>query len=428
MKYFYSIIISYLIIIPNFGNENIFQKDLKYLIQNHPSIKTEYLNYLSKQKTAEYRERYYPDPMLVIAARNVPYNKNLKLDYEKESMSGVEYTIKQKIPFPGKLTKMSKIESLEAEIQKYRYLIMKNQFIKKICEDILDYYYNHLTLKLNEVILEKLKILVVSNQAKLSTGQSNLSDYTKSLVLEKMIKNQNIVLISSMSSIQEKLNYYYLLKDRNINQNYFESTKSFIEERYNENQNFNDFIKLNLDYQIIQLMPLIEIHKKALQKYENYTDFEIFFSYMKRKNMINILDPLNSKKREPLMSLGISFRIPVLSLYSNSKEIESRDHNIEKSNWERINLENELRNQFSRLRIQIQSLEDRLKNINNILLLSEASYDASLQSYRAGKVDFDSIIMVLMNHYELRKEKINLEKELLQSKLEYLEIINKINE
>jgi len=431
MKVYLKIII-FILIINNYlySEINIYEnrlwKDLKAILQNHPTIKSQILNLSSKIEEYKFKKSYYPDPRFGIMWSNVPYNKHLKFQFDKDPMSGIEYSISQPIPFPGKLSLEAKIQEIEVELERLKLGMEYNQTTKKILNLLLSYYTTEDIHLLLEDYYNKFKIIKESNKAKYTTGKGTLTDYSNAILLEKQLEEEMIQIQGNSSSQIENLNYYYSIIN---NQNYKEKTYkkeilNYIEFLYNlaKDKNEDLIIKESIIYNFYLILPELENKKIKLQKYEYFPDFEIFFSYMVRKKI-----PDNSMSGEDLMSAGISFRIPLWSTISNPNAVNSQEYNFQKTNVELKEIELNLKTKLRELKIEINTLKTRIHYYKNILIPQlELSYQSGLLNYTVGKIDYYNLWMILLDLIKFNKEYYQLQKEYYFKIIDYLELSNQI--
>ncbi|GIX41879.1 MAG: hypothetical protein KatS3mg129_1612 [Leptospiraceae bacterium] len=406
--------------------QNPFWQDLKSILENHPKIKVQILNLSSKMEQYNYKKTFYPDPRFGITWSNVPYNKHLKFQYDKTPMSGIEYSLRQPIPFPGKLTLESKITEKEIELERIKLAESYNKISQEILNTLISYYTWKNIYNLTKNYYNKFKIITVSSKAKYTTGKGTLTDYSKAILLEKKIQEELINYKGLMDNQKENLNYFYsVINNFNYNNDsYNEFILKYIEHLFNS---LNKVKKENLIYNttyynFAKLLPDLEKQKMDLQEYEYYPDFELFLSYRVREKVPN--DPVSG---EDFMSAGISFRIPLWSSFSNPAAIKSKEYNLQKSQYNLKNIELNLNTKLSELQIDIKTLQDRIYHYKNILIpQAELSYNSGLQNYTVGKIDFDGLSLILLDLLKLEKEYYLLKKEYYNKLIQYLELSNHI--
>lgn len=404
--------------------ENIFWLDLQKILQNHPKVRAQVLNLASKMKEYGYKKTVYPDPRFGIMWSNAPYNKRFKFNFEKEPMSGIEYSISQPIPFPGKLSLEAKITEKEVELERQNLLSTYNEISKNFLGTLVFYLTWKKIYKLTNDYNNRFKIASQSGITKYQTGKGTLTDLSNAILTEKKFKDELISIEGILKTTEENLNYYYSTIETNnlSNPEYENHLLKYIDILFQEVEKKDiELIISNTPYLISsKIISSIEEKKIHLQKYEYYPDFEVFLSYMKREKIQNEED-----SGEDLMSAGISFRIPLWSAISNQKAISSLDYNEKKSRENVNEVILNMKTKLKELQIEIKTLRSRIDQYKNVLIpQSELSQQSALNSYTTGKIDFNDFSMTWMKVYELKQMLYSLEKELYLKKIEYLELSN----
>ncbi|MFN3604235.1 MAG: TolC family protein [Leptonema sp. (in: bacteria)] len=436
MKLFYKILLVFFYnyyLFSNTINENTFWIQLKKILEDHPKINSQFLKLSLEIKNYHFAKRTYPDPKFGIMWKDAPYNKNFKLNMNRYEMSGIEYSLIQPIPTPGKLNQMAKIQQKEIEQERLNLAMMYNQFAKDIIKIILDYHYDSEILNLLKDFQKKFETLKETSKIRYSTGSGNFSDYSKTLVLEKKIEQERINLENLIQTNEKKWEYYSSSLDYR-DQKIFNSTKEYINYLYKNNKNLEEEIQNSVYLNFAKILPEIEKEKVSLQKFEYYPDFEIFFSYLKRERIKStiaseeeFLSSLNSPSGEDLMSFGIMFRIPLWSAISNPKKVNSIElaYQKEKENISEIYLN--LKFKIQEIKISILNLERQIEiSEKHLIPYAELSYQSTLQNYTVGKVDFDSLIFSMQDLFEIQKDLIIKKRQWNNQIIEYLELTNQI--
>lgn len=432
-KYFLTICFCNTFLFSNTLNENAFWIELNTLLQNHPKIKSQVYHLASKLESYRFAKTTYPDPKFGIMWKEAPYNKNLKFQMDKMEMSGIEYSITQPIPTPGKLNLMANIEQKEIEIERLNLAMQYNQLAKELMNSIINYHYDAEILKLSKELQKKFILLKESSKIRYSTGVGNFEDYSKAIMMDRKLE-QDIETYKNSIQIYEKQWDYYFTSNSFKETKIFNSLIEYINFLYKRNIQNEERIQNSIYYNLAKLYPEIEREKITLQNYELYPDFEVFFSYLQRekiKSSINseeeFFKSLNSNSGEDLMSFGIMFRIPLWSAFSNYKKTKSIEYSYQK---EKENLKEaylKLSSKIQEIIISIQTLEKKIEiTEKNLLPYAELSYQSSLQNYTVGKTDFNSVMMSWNYFFEIQRDYLSLKKEYYNQIIEYLEITNQI--
>jgi len=403
-------------------DNNAFYLDLKAILENHPKIQSQTMKLAYKLQEYKYNKSYYPDPRFGIRWSNVPYNKKLLFEFDKSPMSGIEYSLIQPIPTPGKLTLKSNITQKEIELERIKLQEEYNKTTEKILMLLVSYYTSKEIYSILENYYNKFKILTESSKAKYSTGKGTYTDLSKAILLENKLNEEMIVINGTIENLKENLSYYYSI----INQtnyegsSYNDSIKQYIDMLYQQAK--EDTIYNTTYYNFAKILPELDEKKIQLQQYEYYPDFELFLSYRETKKIQD--DP---KSGENFMSAGISFRIPLWSAFSNPKAVQSQEYNFKKSQYELKEVELNLKTKLKELKIEIQTLKNRQDLYKNVLIpQAELSYNSGLKNYMVGKIDFEGFSLILEDLLNLEKEYLNIQKKYHLKMIEYLQFSNQI--
>lgn len=436
MKYYKYLLLFFcnIYLYPYENNENNhFWIELKNILENHPKIKSQKFQFSSKLESYSYSKRTYPDPEFGVMWKDAPYNKKFKFEMDKYEMSGIEYSLVQPIPTPGKLTQMSKIEKKELELERLNLLNTYNQFTKEIMNLLIKNHYDKEILKINKDFQKKFDLLKESSRIRYSTGLGNFSEYSKSILLEKKLEAE-IINFENSIQIYEKKAEYFSTNSFLENQELFDYLKKYINSIYKNNKSNEKEIENSIYWNIAKILLDIEKEKKSLQTYEYYPDFKIFISYLQRKKLKTkiaseeeLMSTLRSPSGEDLMSFGIMFRIPLWSSFSNSKKVNSFEYSYQKERENSQEIYLSLKSKIEELKNSIYAIERKIEITKKQLVpYAKLSYESSLQNYTVGKVDFDSLIMSWSEFFEIQKEQFMQEKEYYNMIIEYLELTNQI--
>ncbi len=421
------------ILYSNTINENTFWKQLKTIIEEHPKIQSQVLQIGSKIESYHYTKSTYPDPKFGIMWKDYPYNKHLKFKMDKTEMSGIEYSITQPIPTPGKLNLMAKIVQKEIDIERLNLAMLYNQISKDIINLIINFHYDSEILRLSKEFKNKLILFKESSKIRYSTSSGNFAEYAQAILVEKKLEEEILIYENLIQIYEHKWKYYSnssLYKDQEI----IDSLREYIKLLYNPNQSIENEIQNSVYLNLANVFTKIEKEKIKLQGFESYPDFDLFFAYTQKKKFKNFItseeelrNSLKSNSGENLMSFGVMFRLPLWSGISNQKKINSLEflYKKEKENVKEIQLM--LNSKIQELKLTIQTYEKNIEiTQKNLLPYAELSYQSALQNYTVGKIDFENLFMFLKNWFEIQRDLIIQKKEYENKIIEYLEITNQI--
>ncbi len=296
---------------------------LENLISAHPEIQSLNAELNSKRANAGH-ETTYPDPKIGVAFRNYPtrsYSFNDRA-YDTPSMTGIEYSISQEIPFPGRLTLQGKVSKLNEMEFSHFSKSRKNQFLLEYLSQLVRVKSSEKKLVLNDLIRKTLDSQKVISASKFATGNSALSKTLKLQVEVTLSQERQIELNRDKQNSLASLTYFKTestgldkILETDIAK-YINEKNSFIKsEKYTLRQNL---IK-NPNYKLASVAVERAKNESKLSSLLHAPDTEIFFAYMRRRNQIVTFDngPLNyqlmdnTEYRGDLFSVGVNVRVPV---------------------------------------------------------------------------------------------------------------------
>ena len=380
-------------------------------LQNNPQLKSFYS--VSKAELAKVPQAgALPDPMLSLNLLNLPIETFV---FDQEPMTGKQVGIKQKFPFPGKLSLKEKIARKGADVSEANWQELRIQLIRNI--KVAYYDLNFIdeaistTSKNRELLVEFVNIA----EQKYAVGKGVQQDVLKAQVeLSKML-DRLINLKQKREKIEARLN---ALLNRKINRPYAKTAKiSYRNLRIDQE---------NLEQLILQKRPLFSAwqlrieqsnEKVALAKRQYWPDFSVFAAYSQRDVLQNGLGGAD------FLSAGITFDIPLYFWRKQRKQVE--ENQLSKKSIEQ---------RYSNVKLQTFSALDNAitehkKNNERLELYKTGIIPQAAQSlqsamigYQTDKVDFLTLVnnqMTLFN-LELEYERILSEQNKNIAELEYL--------
>jgi outer membrane protein, heavy metal efflux system len=426
------LIISYVILLLLTGllqakDNNEFNNQIRNLLVSHPEIQ----GYLSKFRSKKFDENHsdvYPDPKFGIAYRNYPYNKKLirkDSNADTPSMTGMEYTVSQEIPFPGKLDLIRKNKKNEIQEIDTENSLKVSNFIENYLTLKIQYFLNQKRLNHYRSLKEILISLSKIKSASYIAGKSDLSSSNQynidAIVMDQKIKEAEY----NISSIEASIEYYETTKE----------LKDFLIKEYIifldlESKKFNkiqsdDYHPILKLAEIFQQKSLIE---KKQANIEHFPDSEVFVSYLKRKNIQYVFDGGyigdysimdTTEFRGDLFSFGITMKIPVWSNVKNHSLSKRSSENLKGSEFNYNRTKLWLYTERKKNLALYQGLKDRYKLLSeDHIKILDKSLSSLKANYQSGKGNFESLGKLKIEYY-----KTLLEQEDIAEK-KYLVLIN----
>lgn len=397
---------------------------LENLISSHPEIGSLDSELNSKRANAGH-ETTYPDPKIGIAFRNYP-TRSYSLSnraYDTPSMTGIEYSISQEIPFPGKLTLQGKASKF-IEMEFYHFSkSRKNQFLLEYLSQLVRLKSSEKKIILNDLIRKTLESQKVISASTFATGNSALSKTLKLQVEATLSQEREIELTRDKKNSLASLEYFKT-ESANLAKILEADTGKYLSEKIKLIKLQKDNLKLSIienpNYKLSEVAIERAKNESKLASIMHAPDTEIFFAYMKRRNQIVTVDngPLNyqvmdnTEYRGDLFSFGMNVRVPVWSFFSSHELKERASENSKSKAYELEKNKLFLESSFDRLIITLDSLEAQIELHQKRLIPELRKSLAALSSqYASGKTD---LIEVLSAKIEL--EKAHISEEELQEK------------
>lgn len=391
---------------------------IEKLMTTHPEIKSLESELISKRANANH-ETTYPDPKVGVAFRNYPtrsYSLNDKA-YDTPSMTGIEYSISQEIPFPGRLTLQGKLSKL-SEVEFLHFSkSKKNQFLLEYLSQLIRLKSSEKKLILNDLIKKTLESQKVISSSTFATGNSALSKTLKLQIEVTLSQERQIELTRdkkiSVSSIEYfKTDSLSLEKMLEVDINkYLKEKTSFLK---SEKENLKQNLIENPNYKLATVTVERSKNESKLASLLHAPDTEVFFAYMKRRNQIVTFDngPLNyqlmdnTEYRGDLFSFGVNVRVPVWSFFSKHDLQERSSENTKSKTFELEKNKLFLESNFDKLMSTLESLESQMELYEKKLIPEyNKSISALSSEYGSGKL---GLIDVLTTKIELQKAYITL--------------------
>lgn len=400
---------------------NEMDETIRELLRSHPEIKSLEANEKALKNEAGHLD-VYPDPRIGVAYRNYPYRGSLSLDNRRPdtpTMTGIEYTVSQEIPYPGKLEMQKTLGKLSAVQFSYYAKERKNKFVRDFLEANLRIKYTRQRIRILKLMKENQNSLEKILKSSYITGSGNLAKILNARVNATEITDRILKLESEEFTVGKKLEYFQAKHEAD--------SESFIDQK--EKEIFSKILK-EISFTDLEKSPAINqlyaeseraIAQKKLGDITHYPEAELFFSYMDRRNQRFLIDkgPLNyavtdvTEYRGDLFSAGITMRVPVWSFFKSDSLHEKNSENINSAN---LRLEKEKARVLSELQQLIGKWKfqnDRLK-LHRLRLIPELQESIRSVSnlYRTGKSDIAESIQLKVNLLEahLTEEEIKEEK------------------
>jgi outer membrane protein, heavy metal efflux system len=416
---------------------------VQILSQYHPEAKVMLSNNNAHKKHTD-GSGILPDPKLGFAYRNYPTKYGYALNDSANNtpgMTGMELSISQEFPFPGKLGSQTKVAHFMHKQTSLVYVNGMNQMSKDLFLLTNQYQFTILKKSLNARIIDLTTAQKTITDSYYSSGNAPQTLSIKASISKTEAIEQEIEYNTALGEVESKLKYFKIDETLNI-----QNLKSIDLEKYSLEMEpiFHQFEKdvessiLNSPTYLYYVEEEQKLKEQAkLEKYSIAPETEVFFSYMKRRPKDFIVDsgPLDyrimdvTEYRGDLFSFGINMRIPVWSALNwdsvtgeSEEYAKSASFSVEKSKSQMIS---DAERRFAILKginKQIVLLEKQL------IPQMEKAVRANLSLYGPGKATLQDSLLAKIDVLKTKIRLQDLKQRKIEITLEQLALIGKLFE
>lgn len=331
------------------------------------------------------------DPRIGFRATNVPLNNP---GFKSTPMSGKDFSVNQKIPFPGKLRFRKKAEQAAAASVASIMVETMNRVRFQIKKTYFQLY--RLNKKINVIRKNRglLRTLSRSAESRYATGQASGPDVFRAQTFRDELENALIALRQERESMIIRMNT--LLNRPAI----FPLTLKY-------NFALSKLpLKTVLENESIKKRPLvlalenrIEESKQRvrLARREYWPDFDFGFSYRQRE-----LAAGDGVRGADFMTGSVTLNIPLWAHWRQSRKLEENKAQKMAAEYQYRAIENETTYEAEDAYRKLRRQKRQINHFTNFLLPEvRATYDSSFTAYETQEVDFFSTIEALKDQYEM---------------------------
>ncbi|MBI2646254.1 MAG: TolC family protein [Deltaproteobacteria bacterium] len=334
----------------------------------------------------------YDDPMIAFAAKDYPVDT---LSPRRFGMTGNEVSVAQKVPFPGKLTKMRSATRKEYESKDSNF----NQTQLQVIRDVKQAYYElFLAYKKHEIVVEQKKLirqLIAVVRSRYSVGKVPQAE-----LLNFQIEGGKLTgeLLESEREVKVKMaNLGYVLgreggkligKPEELTKTHFNLKK------FTQTQVLQKALERNFGLKASQAMRDAASEKLTYAKLSYLPDFELMAGYTFR-------EPSPGDPGTDFVSGKVGMSVPLWFLTKQSELVKSASAQKAKAEaelqTERTRLIQEVRNNYSEL-IQTQQSLDLYENA--LLPLSRQAVASGKSAYLTGRMEYLSLLNIINERFQ----------------------------
>lgn len=424
----------------------------------HPRVRARAEALAAKLSAADYQDWRYPDPSFGVAWSNYPYRKDLRLIDDMTPMTGIEFSLSQPIPFPGRLSLEAKLADIDAEAERLQLAIEKNAAGRDFLGALLEARSAEASITIADGFAERIETIAEVARARYSVGRAGLDAVSQAQARSTIYRDRLSKLRERRALIYAELQY---LVEPHAVQNdaddamanadasssaapadlrarlapYWQAEANRASARTaseggpspdasSEQTPLQSYLRAldasasacaaHLSERSLAAgladLQIDRAEKKASLARMNYLpDFEVFASYREREIIEN--DPAMG---EDFMSFGFKMRVPLWSALSNHNNVEANDRSEAASRYQRADVLARERRLLQQSRIAEASARDRLQSYQDLLIpQAERAADATRSAYENGRGDFSAFLgsWELLYNLRIETEALKLERD-----------------
>lgn len=347
---------------------------IKNALENNPEIKSLSLKYqVSLFKIPQ--EKSLDDAMISLNSMNLPTNA---IAFGSSMMTALSLSISQKTVYSDKLILKEKIAIAMSEIEKQMFLEKVNSIKMNVKNVYYEFYYLNKVIELQNRNKALLKELSKITQTKYITGTATQQEIIK-------INIEGSKINKSLIELNKK-------KDRaklEINKLIYKPIFSII----NDVKEIK-LSKIDLDFEKLRKLAYQSTEIKKAEYEKNIAEYEIKKAELETiPDFDFMLAYTIAPDRSDLISLGLSFNLPIWYKDKQLKMIEEKKYTYQAFLSNIKNLENNKSFNLATIISKINENEEKYDYlVNGILPQLQQALKSSLVNYQTGKIEFMSLL------------------------------------
>lgn len=375
-------------------SEKILQLEslIEEALNNNPLTKA------SKQEEKSYGAKIgpsgsYEDPVLSFEAKDYPVTTMSRRQY---GMTGNEVSLSQKVPFPGKLSKLKNAASYEHQAKKELF----NQKQLEIIKNVKTAYYElYLSYKKYDILLEQknlVKQLIVVIRNKYTLGKISQAELLSFQTEEANIFNQLLLNEKEIRVRTDTLNYILGRTSHALSGRPEEIKKTQI--------NLSKLTKSLVEQKVLQKNPALKAthaeleaakEKVSYAKRGYLPDFELMGAYTFR-------EPSPGDAGVDFVSGRVGITLPIWALTKQSEEVKGAKAEMAMKNALLEEGQNSLLRMTHSIHAEISEASQRLLLYETSLLpLAKQAVRSGKSAYLTNKIEYLSLINLINNRFNI---------------------------
>ncbi len=324
-----------------------------------------------------------PDPMFKAVSSNLPIDS---WSLDQTPMSGIEFMLSQKIPFPGKMGLARKMVRSLAQKSKEDYHSIKNFLLSQLKQNYYQFYLLQKSIEItqeNKLLIEDFARIA---STKYSVGKGIQQDVLKAQVEVSKMMDQLIVLQERKKVVQAKI---LVLLNRDPQDHLGEPEDlTFRKLDLSEEDLQNLAISTNPGLRGMNLLVRASESSYRLARREYFPDFTFSLSYRLREKVR--MDPARGKD---FFSASASINVPLYFWSKQKKKVQQKSFDLESFCQKYEGMKNNLKLGVSKLFYSLNRFKDQIQLYQTAILpQAQQSLESAKSGYQVGKVDFLTLL------------------------------------
>ena len=360
-------------------------------LQNNPEISAAKIKWeIFKEKIPQ--AYALEDPMFGFGIVSLPTN----FSFKDEDMTMKEFSISQKVPFPGKRPLMKEMASKEAEAVSAEIQGKIHQIIKDVKAAYYDLSHNYRTTEVTQRNKRILEDFAKIAETRYGVGEGIQQDVFKAHIEVSKMVDDLIMLGQRKKALEAKLNALLNRPPETSvgepGEVVFRTFPFTIEELQKMALEMNPTLK--------GMKKMIEAKEKAyaLAKREYYPDFNFKFAYGQRDNSPDM-------KRRDMLTGMVEMNIPIFYKSKQDRKVAETKAEILATEAQYRAMKNEVLFMITDMASMIQRGERQIELYKTgILPQASLQINSAMSSYRVNKADFMTLLDSQMTLYKYELE------------------------
>ncbi|MGE4519135.1 MAG: TolC family protein [Desulfobacteraceae bacterium] len=380
-------------------NDRYLEGLIKEAVENNRSIKSLEKKALSLKEGAS-SAGALPDPVAGIGFANIPTDS---FDFNQEPMTQKQIFVAQNVPWLSKLDLKTEIELKKSHTVKSLKKREKALTAKKTASLYYDLIFKEHEIKANKELIRMVENIIQILDSGYSSGNLKQQDILTGHVELERLKDKKISLEKEKNIVEIKLNEV-------LNRDVFKNIKTkdnlpFPEIKFDSKDFKSKALENNPEIQVLKNVKNEKKEITDLVRKDYYPDMQFKASYGQRG------EDAKGNDLADFFSFTASFSIPLWQNKSQDKKLASAKL-MEESSDEEINSKRlTLPHKVDEILESLEMKKERyLLFKDSIIPVAEKLSQASMNDYRVGRTEFDTMIRRNMDivKYSLESEKIKI--------------------